>query len=282
MSLFSSTGSRFMDLTSLIRADRRVYGTCVTSTSLQWVAALRGAGLDFVFIDTEHIPIGRETLAWMCQAYGAAGLPPLVRIPRPDPHLACMALDAGAAGILAPYVETVQEVRALRGAVKLRPLKGARLERVLDGSEALDAGTADYLAAHNAGRALLINIESAPAIAALDDLLAVPDVDGVVIGPHDLSINLGIPEQYRDPRFTRAVETILGVARARGLAAGFHFGFGLDTAIDWTARLGANLVIHSTDFMLLREQLRHDLAAFRAATGEAAPRTDDAPGPPVV
>jgi 2-keto-3-deoxy-L-rhamnonate aldolase RhmA len=180
-----------------------------------------------------------------------------------------MALDAGAAGILAPYVESIDEVQALRGAVKYRPLKGARLQRVLAGEETLDAETAAYLARHNAGKLMLINIESAPAMAALDALLAMPDLDGVVIGPHDLSINLGIAEQYTQPRFTEAVTEILGKARARGIAAGYHFGFGLDTAIAW-AGLGANLVIHSTDLMLVRDTLRHDLARFREALGEDA------------
>ncbi len=266
-----------LELAAALREGRRVYGTCITSTSPQWVPAIRGAGVDFVFIDTEHIPIGRETLGWMCQAYAGAGLPPIVRIPKPDPYLACMALDAGAAGILAPYVESIDEVQALRGAVKFRPLKGARLQRVLAGEETLDAETAAYLARHNAGKLMLINIESAPAMAALDELLAVPDLDGVVIGPHDLSINLGIAEQYTQPRFTEAVTEILGKARARGIAAGYHFGFGLDTAIAW-AGLGANLVIHSTDLMLVRDTLRHDLARFREALGEDAQPDPEAGG----
>ena len=58
------------------------------------------------------------------------GLPPLVRIPSPDPYAATMALDGGAAGIVAPYVETPEQVQTLRGAVKLRPIKGRKLEQM--------------------------------------------------------------------------------------------------------------------------------------------------------
>ena len=108
------------ELSTLMRSGRRVYGTLIVSTSPKWPEAVKDSGLDFVFIDTEHIPIGRETLSWMCRAYAAIGLPPIVRIPSPDPFEACKVLDGGACGIIAPYVETAEQVRELVGAVKGR------------------------------------------------------------------------------------------------------------------------------------------------------------------
>lgn len=115
-------------LPELLRQQDTVYGTCITSTSPKWVPAIAACGLDFVFIDTEHIPIDRATLSWMCNSYKLAGLPPLVRIPEPDPYQATMVIDGGACGVVAPYMETVEQVKALRGAVKLRPYKGQRLQ----------------------------------------------------------------------------------------------------------------------------------------------------------
>ena len=112
------------ELSTRMHRGERVYGTLIVSTSPKWPEAVRGSGLDFVFLDTEHIPIGRETLSWMCSTYAAMGLPPIVRIPSPSPVDACMVLDGGACGIIAPYVETAEQVRQLVGAVKLRPLKG--------------------------------------------------------------------------------------------------------------------------------------------------------------
>ena len=119
-------------LRTALRSGQRVYGTLIVSDSPRWPAQVAQIGLDFVFIDTEHISIDRKALSWMCQTYSALGLPPIVRIPAPDPYAATMALDAGAAGIIAPYIETVEQVRALRGATKLRPIKGARLEAVVE------------------------------------------------------------------------------------------------------------------------------------------------------
>ena len=105
----------------------------------------------------------------MCRAYAALDLPPIVRITAPDPYQACMVLDGGAAGVVAPYVETAEEVRRLAGAVKYRPLKGRSLRNVLDGKGFPEGRTEAYLARNNAGSVLIVNIESTPAIENLDD-----------------------------------------------------------------------------------------------------------------
>ena len=75
----------------------------MTCPSASFAAVAANSGLDFVFIDTEHIPLDRDTLAKMCTMYKALGLPPLVRIPKADATLCRMAIDAGACGIVAPY-----------------------------------------------------------------------------------------------------------------------------------------------------------------------------------
>ncbi|MHC4996396.1 MAG: aldolase/citrate lyase family protein, partial [Planctomycetota bacterium] len=149
------------------------FGTLIVSTSPRWLEAVRGSGLDFVFIDTEHVAIDRVELSWMCQAYGAIGLPPLVRIPSPDPYAATMVLDGGAAGVVAPYIETVEQVRDLRGAVKMRPIKGQKLQQMLAGNE-VEPELEAYIQCGAEDRLLIINIESGPAMETLDDILAVP------------------------------------------------------------------------------------------------------------
>ena len=265
------------ELKAALHAGRRVYGTCVVSPSPVWPAMIAGTGLDFVFLDTEHIPLGRNELAWMCQTYAAKGLPPIVRIPKPDPYLACMALDAGAAGVVAPYMESVQEVQELRGAVKYRPLKGGRLRDVLEGTETLSPVLEEYLGNYAKDKVMVVNIESTVAITALDALLAVPGIDALLIGPHDLSISLSIPEDYKNPKFTQAVRTIVEKGRAAGVGVGYHFSFGIAEAIAW-AELGANFIVHSSDYFLTRDALRQDLAHFRRALGDesAGGQTEDA------
>ena len=261
-----------MDEASLKKALRRggrIYGTLITSPSPFWPRRLAGAGLDFVFIDTEHIPIGRETLSWMCLAYAGVGLAPIVRIPSPDPYAACRAIEGGAAGIVAPYIETVSETLALRGAVKLRPLKGQRLEDILSEKAPLDGELKDYLENRARDHILLVNIESCPAIDNLDAILAVPDLDGILIGPHDLSCSLGLPEQYTHPRFTEALRTIITRTREAGLAAGVHFcGCGpMELAVEWI-NMGINLHIQHSDITYAVDGMKGELLRIRGTLGE--------------
>jgi len=252
-----------------LRDRRHVYGTLIVSPSPRWIEATAATGIDFIFIDTEHIPIDRTTLSWMCQAYAQAGMPPLVRIPSPDPYQASMALDGGAAGILAPYIETVEQVRELVGAVKHKPVKGALLAEMLASPEACPAQRT-YAEASNAGRSLLINVESVPAMEQLDALLAVPGLDGIIIGPHDLSVSLGVPEQWSHPRFTAAVETILATARRHGISAGMHviYDDGPDQYARWRDA-GATIILHLADILAVRFMLRRELDAIRTIMGTA-------------
>jgi len=256
------------ELSEALRGGRRVYGTMVVAPCPRWPGIVRGAGLDFVFIDTEHNALDRHQLAWMCEAYRAAGVAPIVRIPEPDPYRACMVLDGGAEGIIAPYVERVEEVQALRGAARFRPLKGQRMRDALGGAAALEPQLAEYLAKRNAGTVLIVNIESTPAMAALDDILGVPGLDAVLVGPHDLSCSLGIPEQYAHPRFDEAVRTIFRKARARNVGAGIHFWTSIEQEVRWAREDGANLMVHSGDVMLFGQGLGAEMKALRSAIGD--------------
>lgn len=250
-----------------LHSGRFVYSTLVVSTSPHWTTVLRGSGIDFVFIDTEHIPIGRETLSWMCRAYAASGIPPVVRIPSPDPFEATKVLDGGASGVIAPYVESPEQVRDLVGATRLRPLKGDRLRAALDDPNSMEPELRGYLERRNENTLLIINIESVPAVEHLDEILAVKGVDSVLIGPHDLSCSLGIPEQYDHPKFDEAVQTIFRTARRHNVGAGIHFWEGIDKEVEWS-KAGGNLIMHSADATLFQKQLMADMNELRTKLGD--------------
>src|SRR5262245_30767163 len=260
------------EIIQALRSGRRVYSSAIIAMSPLWPKLALQAGIDFVFVDTEHIPFDRQTLSWVCQSYQALGLPPVVRIPCNDPFEACKVLDAGASGIIGPYVETPEQARALVGAVKWRPLKGRRLQEALRDPSTLGTELRAYLEQRNGDKVLIANIESVPAIEALDEICSVPGLDAVLIGPHDLSCSLGIPEQYDHPRFDEAVRTIFRIARARGVGAGIHFWLGLDREVAW-ARAGGNLVMHSSDLAAFSRTLKTEIQQLREALGSpcAAP-----------
>ncbi len=100
-----------LELKAAFHSGKRVYGTMTVAPSPLWVSQIKRLNLDFVFIDTEHIPLDRTEIAWMCQAYRAMNVAPLVRVTSPDPFQATNLLDGGAVGIVVPYVETVEQVK---------------------------------------------------------------------------------------------------------------------------------------------------------------------------
>jgi 4-hydroxy-2-oxoheptanedioate aldolase len=262
------SGSTNYSLRQKLKNGQNVYGTCITSTAPMWPKAVKQIGLDFVFLDTEHIPLDRSELAKLCQQFRAYGITPIVRIPSPDPYLACQAIDGGAIGVVAPYLESVDQVQALIGATKYRPLKGEKLARYLSGEDTLSPEMEAYIAAYNVDHLSIANIESVPALNHLDALLSVPGLDAVFIGPHDLSVSLGLPEQYDHPVFEEAVRTIIQKTRQHGLAIGIHFSLEPERQIRWIAE-GVNIVVHSFDIALFSQRLRHDLSIIKEATGDS-------------
>jgi 4-hydroxy-2-oxoheptanedioate aldolase len=258
-----------LELRKALQTRRRVYGTLVVSPSPHWPAAVQAAGLDFVFIDTEHIAQDRKELAWMCQNYQAVEIAPIVRIPTPDPYQASMALDGGAAGVVAPYVETVEEVYKLVGAVKYSPLKGRKLNNILTKTSPPERKLERYLQNHNEEKSLIVNIESLPAIEALEDILAVEGLDAILVGPHDLSCSLGIPEDYTNPSFLDAIEQIIHKAYEQNISVGIHVFFpDLDQEIRWI-QAGANFVLHSGDILLFKNALQREITSLRTSAGDA-------------
>ena len=253
------------DVRAALRAGQRVYSSAVVAASPMWPGVFQQAGASFAFIDSEHTPLNRETLAWMCHAFVAAGVPPVVRIPSAEATQAAMVLDGGAVGFIAPYLETVEQVRELTAVARFRPLKGKRVQQALDDPNSLEPQLLDYLSRENADTIFIANIESTPAIERLDDILAASDIDALLIGPHDLSCSLGIPEQYDHPQFDEAVAEIFSVGRKHNVGVGIHFWGDIDREIDWIKRHQGNLIVHAADVSLFGAALKSDLDTIRAA-----------------
>jgi len=263
-----------MSLKQKLNSGKRIYGTAIVSASSLWTAAVRQANLDFVFIDTEHIPLGRETVANMCALYSAEGIPPMVRIPSPDPYTACTALDGGASAILAPYVETAEQVKGLVGAVKYRPLKGKKLQRIMDGKEVMDEKLKNYIEERCREYLLFINVESMPATDNLQELLSVPGLDGVIIGPHDLSCSMGLPEEYTNPVFEDTVTGIISECRQRNLSIGIHLSEAPEHQVRW-ARTGVNIILHSSDVTLFGKILNSEISTIKTALRDEPGQSGD-------
>ena len=206
-------------------------------------------------------------VAALCQLYSAMGIAPIVRIPSPDPFRACQMLDAGATGVVAPYIETVEQVNEMVGAIKYRPLKGKRLQKALQNPLTVELEQNQYLENYNLGKLCIINIESIPAVENLDKLLKVPGLDAVFIGPHDLSVNMGLPEKYDHPDFEKMVELIISKCREHNIAVGIHFSESPNRQVKWM-KAGANIIIHSSDIAIFSQKLSADIQLIRKSEND--------------
>src|SRR4029079_10449539 len=114
-----------------------------------------------------------------------------------------------------------------------------------------------YVEQRGAERILIANIESVPAIENLHEICSIEGLDAVLIGPHDLSCSLGIPEQYDHPRFDAAVKEIFRIAREHRLGAGTFSWPSLSLEGELQlARNGANLIIHGSDLTIFSRALK--------------------------
>lgn len=225
--------------------------------------------IDFVFLDSEHTPVNRETIAWAVQTYSAFGIAPLLRIPEISGSLASMGVDAGAHGIIVPYVETVEHVKEIVGAIKYRPLKGQALENALNNGVFPSDETRDYLPNYNPDAVLVAMIESPTGVENLEAMLTFGGVDVILVGPHDMSIALGIPEQYHHPLFLETIDRIVKTCQAHNVGVGMHIISGTQAdAIDWVNR-GFNFVSLRGDTLFVARGVQEELAAVRKAVGDS-------------
>ncbi|MCL4250742.1 MAG: aldolase [Anaerolineae bacterium] len=260
---------RGKELRQALTSGKRVYGIALEGFGHpRWPRFFANRGLDFIWVESEHAPNDRETISWATQLYAAYNICPLLRIPEPSATLAAMGVDAGAQGIIAPYVETVEQVRQLKGAVKYRPLKGEALQTALTTGKFPSPETEAYLPMYNEDAVLVIMIESPAGVRNLPELLAVGGVDAVLMGPHDLSISHGIPEQYDHPIFVEAVQKVISICQEHSVGVGIHYIEGsVERAVAW-ANWGFNLISHRGDTLFIAEGAQREIGQLRDQLGD--------------
>ncbi|HTR02389.1 MAG TPA: aldolase/citrate lyase family protein [Thermoanaerobaculia bacterium] len=178
------------------------------------------AGFDFSVVDTEHGYFNPESVERMVRGAEGASLPVIVRVP--NCHASAdvgRALDAGACGILFPRADGIAAARAAVESAKYAPvgkrgLAGVRANRY--GSVPFD----HWVIEANDGSIVFVQIETAGALNAVDEIAAEKWVDLLFVGPNDLSQALGVPGRYDDPRYRAAIEKVGATSKAHGKAAG--------------------------------------------------------------
>jgi 4-hydroxy-2-oxoheptanedioate aldolase len=219
-------------------------------------------GFDAITIDVQHGAIDFAATVRAIPLVAAAGKPTLVRIPVGEFATASRLLDAGASAVIAPMINGVEDARRFGSFVKYPPLGqrswGPHAAVTLSGLQ-----PKDYFAKANGFSLALAMVETREALAAVDEILAAPEIDGIFVGPSDLSIALsnGAENNPTGQAASAALEHLLARAKAAGKVIGVYAPSGERGGE--LARQGFDLVSIGTDTGFLRAGAQAALAAAR-------------------
>jgi 2-dehydro-3-deoxyglucarate aldolase/4-hydroxy-2-oxoheptanedioate aldolase len=183
---------------------------------------LAAAGFHWAFIDTEHGGFDLETVQDICRAAQMAGLCPVVRVVDLNYGLVARALDCGAQGIILPRMEDPKLLETALSWTKFPP-EGVRGYGLQPSQTDYSGLSFNEVIEHvNANTLTVLQIESRRAVEAREEILSVPGIDAVMIGPADLSISLGVPGDFQHPKMVEAMESVRDTCESRGIAPGAH------------------------------------------------------------
>jgi 2-keto-3-deoxy-L-rhamnonate aldolase RhmA len=176
-----------------------------------------GADWDFVWIDLQHGMLGPNDLPGLIRGCDLVGLTALVRLPADRPDLVSFVLDLDAGGVIIAQVESVAQAQAMVAAAKFPSLGN----RSFGGRRIIDRHGRDYFQMANAQQWLILQIESPEAAAICDSFAAIPGVDGLMIGPDDMKMRLGLPlsAPLDTPELARASSAVTAACRQHGKRA---------------------------------------------------------------
>jgi len=204
------------------------------------------AGYHAVWLDAEHNTWDRRELQRMIALHHLANIDCIVRTGSRNPNDLYHLLEDGATGLMIPLVNTGEDAAALAAAVKFPPLGQRGLDGAsLDNNFYLD-GTVDYPTTANRETVLIVQIESPEAIANVDAIAGTPGVDGLFLGPGDISLRLGCAMDWSDPQMSAAEDAVAAAAAKHGIAWGRPGGNA--EQIKRIARKGGQLIATGSDF----------------------------------
>ena len=244
-----------------IKQGKPTFGCWIMTGNLAVAEILAQSGFDWLTIDMEHTSIDYGDLTVLLAGIQRHGVVPLVRIEENNPTVIKRVLDAGAMGIIVPMVLSGEEAEAAVKAAQYPPkgFRGVSLGRATDYGLNFD----DYFGSINEEVIVLAQIEHYRGVENIEAILGVEGLDGVFIGPYDLSGSMNIIGQFDHPRMKEARQRVIETTQKAGKALGIHV---VQPSIEETkTRLaeGFNFIACSLDTIILGNTARELVSALR-------------------
>lgn len=232
-----------------LKAGQPAYGVLATSDDPQLAELFGLAGFDYYMLDAEHGLMDAAQVGNVIRACERVNMTPMVRVGSKDPKLVLQYMDAGMMGVMMPGLETMGEVKMLIDAVKYAPIgkRGMGLTRA-SGYVAVGQDASDYINFTNEQTMVIPQFEDAALIDRFEEMISQPGVDVVVIGPRDLSLNMGFPDGPNHPEVQAMIDRVVALCKRANVAVGITAGSRADSAKQ-VAR-GATMILAVAQFVI--------------------------------
>ena len=240
-----------------LRSGNPLVATFSIIPSVEVVELIGLAGFDAVILDLEHGAHGSEALGPLVLAARARGIYPIVRVRSSAPTEIAAALDAGAAGVIVPQIGSLAEAEQAVRAARFAPEGNRGANPFVRGADY--SGRLEWFAEANRDVAILLMIEGQGGVDAAEQIVALPKLDGIFIGPMDLSHALGVPGEMGHPKVAETIRKVIAACAAEGIVSGIFAGTP-EAAKRWIGE-GVTLVGVGAD-------TGHFLAALKQVTTE--------------
>ena len=222
------------------------------------------AHFDFGIVDAEHGTLGVNTSIELLRACDASGLASLYRVPGVDHHKIGQVLDIGASAVMVPNIQSKEDAERAVRAAKYYPQgnRGVCPFTRAAGYNGIDQDS-DYYNRSNRETAVILQIEGTEGIQSLDKILEVAGLDGLFIGPFDLSQSLGIPGQVNHRKVLEAIEDIVKRAGGKNIAVGI-FAVSVEPVSRYV-RTGVRFIAYGTDTLIAQRACRDLYQALKQA-----------------
>jgi 4-hydroxy-2-oxoheptanedioate aldolase len=237
-------------------------------------AVAAACGYDAVYVDLEHTSTSLEAAQMLCVSAAGAGISGLVRVPSHDPSVIARVLDGGAVGVIVPHINSREEAQEVVHAARFPPLG----HRSISGPNAVSGyqprtapQLVELLERHTV---VAVMIETPEAVQSADSIASVGGIDMMLVGPSDLTAEMGIHGQYENDHFHHAVESVAAACRSHGVALGIAGIKSLDLLNQFVG-LGLRFISAGTDIGMMTEAATTRALALRGLESHHGNQRDE-------
>lgn len=245
-----------------LKQNERLYGTMLCEANFPNIAHIfKGSGCDFFIIDCEHGAFNFETVSVTIAVAKAIGLCCIIRIPEIRRECILKYLDMGADGILVPMVSSADDAKKTVQYAKYKPIgqRGVSISRAH--SNYISSNVEDYIEKANNNTIILLQIELLAALESIDEIAAVEGIDGLILGPTDLSMDMDCLNNFSDDLFKKAITKIANVAKQNALSSGVICSD--SNLIKTCISAGMNIFCTDSEIRLIKKGLSEKISALK-------------------